>query len=64
VALTGTRLARDLRELIAALDSRVPQVHRPAEASIARDAAELRARALKRLEELEVQKASEASARD
>lgn len=47
------RLVRDLRELIAALDSRLPQVHRPGEASIARDAADLKARALRRIAELE-----------
>jgi hypothetical protein len=44
---------RHLLELIAALDRRVPHIHRAGEASIARDAAALKARALKRLEELE-----------
>ena len=44
---------RELLELIAALDRRVPHIHRAGEASIARDAAALKARALKRLEELE-----------
>jgi len=44
---------RELLELIAALDRRVPQVQRAGEASIARDAAALKARALKRIEELE-----------
>ena len=52
VEMTG-RAVRDLRELIAALDRRVPQVQRSGEAAIARDAAGLRARALKRIEELE-----------
>jgi hypothetical protein len=42
-----------MRELIAALDRRVPQVQRAGEASIVRDAAALKARALKRIEELE-----------
>jgi hypothetical protein len=42
-----------LLELIAALDRRVPQVKRAGEASIARDAASLKARALKRIEEVE-----------
>lgn len=44
---------RELQELIAALDRRVPQVQRAGEASIARDAAALKARALRRIEELE-----------
>jgi hypothetical protein len=44
---------RELLELIAALDRRVPHIQRAGEASIARDAAALKARALKRLEELE-----------
>jgi hypothetical protein len=47
------RLVRELRELIAALDRRVPQVHRMGELAIARAAAALRTEALKRLEELE-----------
>lgn len=36
----------DLQQLIAALDRRVPQLERIGEADIARDAAELRKRAL------------------
>ena len=44
---------RELQELIAALDRRVPQVQRAGEMSIARDAAALKVRALKRIEELE-----------
>jgi hypothetical protein len=48
-----TRAVRELRELIAALDRRVPQVQRAGEVSIARDAASLKAQALKRIEELE-----------
>lgn len=43
----------DLLDLIAALDRRVPQIHRAGEASIAQDAAALKDRALKRIEELE-----------
>ena len=43
----------ELVELIAALDRRVPQVQRADEASIARDAAALKTRALKRIEECE-----------
>jgi len=39
--------------LIAALDRRVPQAHRGSEVSIARDSAALKARATKRIDELE-----------
>ena len=45
-------LARELEELIAALDRRLPQVRRAGEAAIARDAAALRAKAVDRLTEL------------
>jgi hypothetical protein len=51
-ALTRRQLIDDLRELIAALDVRVPQLERVGEESIARDAAALKARALHRLAEL------------
>jgi hypothetical protein len=51
-ATTNKQLARELNELIAALDRRVPQLERINEASIARDAAALKAKALKRLAEL------------
>jgi hypothetical protein len=44
---------RELRELIAALDRRVPQVQRAGELSIARSAAALRNEALQRIAELE-----------
>lgn len=44
---------RALRELIAALDRRVPQAQRSGEIAIARDAAALRAQAVKRIEALE-----------
>jgi len=44
---------RELYELIAALDRRVPQVQRVGEVSIARAAAALRVEALKRIHELE-----------
>ena len=53
MAMTPPEVVRELLELIAALDRRVPQVQRAGEASIARDAAALKARALKRIEELE-----------
>ena len=44
---------RHLRELIAALDRRVPRIERVGEASIARDAAALKKKALERLAELQ-----------
>jgi hypothetical protein len=44
---------RHLRELIEALDQRLPQIGRAGEAAIALDAAALRARALDRIAELE-----------
>jgi hypothetical protein len=47
-----TRL-RQLRELIEALDRRVPRVERVGEAAITKDAAVLRKRALERIAELE-----------
>ena len=52
------QLARKLRELIAALDRRVPHVERAGETSIARDAAALKAKALTRLTELEAEASS------
>jgi hypothetical protein len=50
-------IVRELRELIAALDRRTPYVERAGEAAIARDAASLKARALKRIEALELEAA-------
>jgi hypothetical protein len=47
-----TRLIRRLEELIASLDSRVPHLEREGEIQIARDAAALRDKALRRLEQL------------
>jgi hypothetical protein len=52
VAVRTPALARELRELIAALDRRLPHVERAGEEAIARDAAALRARAEKRLAEI------------
>ena len=46
------RVVTALRELVKALDRRVPHVERLGEAGIARDAAALRQEAAKRLEEL------------
>jgi hypothetical protein len=51
--MSPSRTIQELRELIAALDRRVPQVQRAGELSIARAAAELKARALRRIEDLE-----------
>jgi hypothetical protein len=55
LALTRSRAVRELVELIAALDRRVPQVQRSGEAAIAREAAALKARALKRIGEIEIE---------
>ena len=52
VASVNEGLVRELQELIAALDRRVPRVEQAGEPEIARDAAALRARAVRRLEEL------------
>jgi hypothetical protein len=48
-----TRIVRELHELIAALDRRVPQVERVGEIAIARAAAALRDEALRRIATLE-----------
>lgn len=50
---------RELRELIAALDRRVPHVERVGEVSIARAAAALKAEATKRIAQLEREAAVE-----
>jgi hypothetical protein len=52
VAVSDAELTRALRELLAALDRRVPRVDDAGEASIARDAGALREKAMKRLAEL------------
>jgi hypothetical protein len=49
----AVRIIRELRELIAALDRRTPQVERVGEVEIARAATGLRIEALRRIEELE-----------
>ena len=53
MAVTASDLARELQELITALDRRVPRVEQAGEDAIARDAAALREKALKRLRELD-----------
>ena len=58
MALTRTPAVRELLDLIAALDRRVPRVERAGETAIARDAAELKARALRRIAELDRETAS------
>ena len=55
-------LVQELRELIAALDRRVPRVERAGESAIARDAAKLRATAVNRLNELTAQSGPEKAA--
>jgi hypothetical protein len=57
VAVMPDDLARELRELIVALDRRVPRVQVAGEAAIARDAAALREKAVQRLRELDEQSA-------
>jgi hypothetical protein len=53
MAITLDDVARRIGELIAALDRRVPRGERSAEAAIARDSANLRAKAVNRLAEME-----------
>jgi hypothetical protein len=53
MTMNEDELRRELQELIAALDKRVPRVERAGEAEIARDAAVLREKAVNRLAELE-----------
>ena len=48
-----TRLIEQLRELVAALDSRVPQLAREGETRIAEEAAALKRKATERLAQLE-----------
>ena len=55
MAVEENDLARELLELIEALDRRAPRVERAGEAGIARDAAALRETDIKRLRELEEQ---------
>ena len=49
----ATQAIRNLRDLVEALDRRVPHVERAGEALIVQDAAALKAKALKRIAELE-----------
>jgi hypothetical protein len=52
MAVSASDLARELEELIAAIDRRVRRPDRAGEAAIARDAEALRAKAVERLAEL------------
>ena len=52
MALSAAELARELEELVEALDRRLPRVEHAGEAEIVRDAATLRTKALARLAEL------------
>ncbi len=52
VAIDTEHVVRSLRELISALDRRVPRPERQSESIIAHDAAVLRTQAVKRLREL------------
>jgi hypothetical protein len=62
MALSRTDAVSELRELIAALDRRVPRAERAGEAAIARDAAALRDKAVERLAQLTSRKDLKASA--
>ena len=61
VDIIDPELVQELRELIAALDRRVPRVERAGESAIARDAAKLRATAVSRLRELTARSEAEES---
>ena len=52
-ARVSETLIDDLRELVAALDRRVPRLEREGELAIARDAARLKSEALRRIADLE-----------
>jgi hypothetical protein len=54
-ALTSEQVIKNLRELISAIDRRVPRLERTGEVGIARNAAALRREALERIAELESQ---------
>ena len=52
MAVETIQLVRELEELIAALDRRVPRIERAGETAIAHEAAALRANAMARMAEL------------
>jgi hypothetical protein len=53
VPISERNVLEDLRELVAALDRRVPHLDRKGERDIARDAAALREEAMNRIREIE-----------
>jgi len=53
VPISERSVLEDLRELVAALDRRVPHLDRKGERDIARDAAALREEAMNRIREIE-----------
>jgi hypothetical protein len=53
VGVSREVMIRHLRQLVEALERRVPHIERSGEAAIARDAAVLKEKALKRIAELE-----------
>ena len=57
-------IARELEELIAALDRRIPRCEQAGEEAISRDAAALRAKASRRLAELAAHEAAGATLRN
>jgi hypothetical protein len=59
-----SELVRRLRDLVVALDQRVPHVERTGEAAIARDAQALRTKALRRIAEIEAASHADAPATD
>ena len=53
VTMDRTRMLADLRELVKALDRRVPRLERAGESKIAREAEALRMKAMDRIERLQ-----------
>ena len=64
MAMNASDLVRTLEELITALDRRLPHLEREGEAAIARDAAQLRESAVRRLAELAAVPADETVTRN
>jgi len=64
MAVNTAELIRELEELIAALDRRIPRCEQAGEEAISRDAAALRAKASRRLAELAAHEAAGATLRN
>ena len=62
-ALPLADMLTNLRQLVEALDRRVPRLERPAEAGIARDAADLRERTVSLIRQIEAELAESRSPR-